>query len=465
MLSAPAVFISAQAPSLYKVSKVAVSEPGFSEISPVITKDGLIFCSDKRFSYIKDRTGFNGNRLYNLYFAEKVDSTHWGKAREIKSVRSTFFNNGPLCIASNRRTVYFTSEVETGSVSRTRNFKNHNGIFVAELSGNRLNIVKQFKYNNPNYNAGQPSITSDGKFLFFSSDMPGGMGKSDIYYCELIKGEWSEPMNLGPVINSRGTESFPFMHPSGKLYFSSDRPGGAGKLDVYFTSLYNGKWETPVRLPEPVNSKYDDFSFVASENMLTGYFSSNRLSDDDIYSFTSTIIRKTSCNVQQGNSYCYQFLEENAVKVDSVPFLFQWKFSDGQKAEGAVVEHCFKGPGKYIIHLDVVNMITKEVIFNEKMDTLLVEDIIQPYISCPDNIKLGESISFDGSKTNLPGWDIEQFYWNFDDESVAIGKEVIKKYSRPGTYEVQLIVRGKNGSAKTGEEACVSKKINIIPAQ
>ena len=66
------------------------------------------------------------------------------------------------------------------------------------------------------------------------------------------------------------------MHPSGKLYFTSNRPGGIGKLDVYSTSLYYGAWEDPVLLPEPINSASDDFAFVAEEDLQTGYFSSNR---------------------------------------------------------------------------------------------------------------------------------------------------------------------------------------------
>lgn len=464
MLSAVGGPLGAQSPSVYSVKRIPVSESGFSEISPVITSDGLIFCSDRRFSSIKDRTGYNGNRLYNFYFAEKKDSAHWGKSTEIKSERSSFFNNGPLSIAPDGKTVYFTSEVETGNITRKRKFRNHNGIFIAELSGTSLNNIKPFIYNDTKYNVGQPSISYDGKYLFFSSDMPGGFGKSDIYYCVMTNGEWSEPVNAGADVNSQAAENFPNAHPSGKLYFSSDRAGGAGKLDVYFTMLYNGKWETPVLLPEPVNSRSDDFGFVATGNMLTGYFSSNRVNDDDIYSFTSTIIRKAVCDSLQENSYCYQFLEENAAKFDSVPFLFQWKFSDGYKVEGTIVEHCFSGPGKYFVQLDVVNMVTKEVIYNEKTDTIIVEDIIQPYINGPDSFRMGENVRLDALKSNLPGWDISRYYWNFDDETIAVGQEVTKRYSRPGIYDIQLIVSGKGEADGISRESCVSKKIRVLPA-
>jgi hypothetical protein len=121
------------------------------------------------------------------------------------------------------------------------------------------------------------------------------------------------------------------MHPSGRLYFTSDRPGGFGKLDVYYTSLNNGSWEDPVLLPEPINSTSDDFAFVAEPDLQNGYFASNRRNEDDIYKFTSTIIRKASCDTLEENNYCYRFFEENAVKQDTVPFRYEWKFGDGNQ--------------------------------------------------------------------------------------------------------------------------------------
>src|ERR1035437_9824072 len=296
ILSGFSVRSSAQQPSLYEIKRMSFNSNVFSEISPVIVKDGIIFCSNRRFSSLKDRTSFDGHRLYNIYFAERKDTSDWGKPKELKSERSSRFNNGPLCIGPDGTTVYFTSEVETGKSSKKRNFKNHNGIFIATLSGNNLISLKPFKYNSPDYDVAQPSVSHDGKYLFFASDMPGGQGGSDLYYCTLKNGEWAEPVNLGPKVNSSGAENYPGINASGRLYFASDRPGGIGKLDIYFTSLTNGTWDDPVRLPEPINSTSDDFAFVTQDNLQTGYFSSNRSNSDDIYKFESTIIRKAKCD-------------------------------------------------------------------------------------------------------------------------------------------------------------------------
>jgi hypothetical protein len=452
----------AQQPSLFRVKKLSFNSTGFSEISPVIVKDGIVFCSDRRFSVLKDRTAYDGSRLYNIYLSEKIDTSAWTNPVELKSERSSLFNNGPLCFAPDGKTVYFTSEVESGKAAKKRNFKNRNGIFIAERSGSDLVSLRPFKYNNPLYDLGQPSISRDGKYLFFASDMPGGQGGSDLYYCELINGEWNSPVNLGPKVNSPSGENYPYMHSSGRLYFTSNRPGGLGKLDVYYTSLTYGVWDVPTHMPEPINSRSDDFAFVANDDLQTGYFSSNRSNNDDIYEFISTIIRKVSCDTLVENSYCYRFVEENAVKFDTLPFRYDWKFGDGTGESGVIVEHCYKGPGKYIVQLDIVNLLTKEVMRNQKTDTLLITEIEQAYISAPDRITMGQNITLSADSTNLPGWNISKYYWNFGDETVALGKNVPKTFIRPGTYNIQLIVSAEPEPGGLAKEACVSKNIVVI---
>ena len=458
-----ACLAQSEEPSVYKIRKMSFSEGIYSDISPVIIKNGIIFCSDRRFSSLKDRTGFDGKRIYNIYIVWRKDSSDWGKPQEIKGERTNLFNNGPLCIAPDGKTLYFTSETETGRASAKRKFKNHSGIFIGELEGTNLVSVRPFEYNNTAYDIGQPSISPDGKLLFFASNMPGGLGGSDLYCCELTDGKWGDPVNLGPDVNSSGIENYPFMHSSGNLYFSSDRPGGMGKMDIYFTSRNSGKWDTPERMPEPFNTPSDDFAFVADSNMQTGYFASDRLKNDDLYQFTSTIIRKAQCDTLVENNYCYEMTEENAVKFDTLPFRYEWKFGDGKTGIGASVIHCYPGPGSYLVQLDVVNLITKEVQYNEKTYNLRIVDTQQPYITCPDTAGMDRNLKFDALKTNLPGWNISKYYWNFGDETIGIGKEVNKTYKKPGVYNVQLIVTGTHGTGGINRDLCVCKNIIITP--
>jgi outer membrane protein OmpA-like peptidoglycan-associated protein len=142
---------------------------------------------------------------------------------------------------------------------------------------------------------GHPSLSSDGKMLYFISDMPGGLGKTDIYYVHLLEdGTYGKPINAGPTVNTMNREMFPFLSKKGILYFSSDGRSGLGSLDIYKSVVSDGGtvYSNSESLESPVNSVWDDFAFTLNEKDSTGYFSSNRdggKGDDDIYFFKETI--------------------------------------------------------------------------------------------------------------------------------------------------------------------------------
>jgi hypothetical protein len=452
-----------QNPGIFDVKRMNFNSGIFNEISPYIVKGKIVFCSDRRFSGIFDRTAWDGNRLFNFYQAERKDTVDFQKPSILKSSRSYLFNNGPFCFSPDGGTIYFTSEIETGVLTQNKSFKNHLGIFFAPCYNDKVGSISPFRYNNKGYDIGQPSLSSDGKYLFFASDMPGGIGGSDIYFCEMVNGEWSAPVNLGPGVNSTANENYPYIHPSGKLYFASSRTGGLGKLDLYFTAMSAGVWQPPSLLPEPINSSADDFALVADDDLRKGYFASNRASTDDIYQFSSSVKRLVTCDSIQENSYCYRFTEENAAKFDSIPFRYIWNFGDGTQDTGIVVEHCYPGPGTYTLQLDAVNLITEEIIINQKSEIVEVTDIVQPYFASPDTVNAGTTIKLSAEKTNLPEWTIGQYYWSFGDETVSTGINVDKTYRIPGVYTIQLIVSDFPQDGNSAKETCVSKKIVVIP--
>jgi len=448
---------------LYVAKDLSFNKPLSSEIAPVITKDGILFCSDKRTTTLTETTTYDDEHLYHIYFAGKNDTLKTSKPVEIKGINNPVLYYGPLCIASDGKTVYFTSGVLTGKATRRKNTINPRGLYIGQLVGTSIVRAKPFEYNSTKYSIAQPSLSPDGKYLFFASDMPGGQGGSDLYYCELVNNKWSSPVNLGNKVNSIYKENYPYMHSSGRLYFNSDRLVGMGGMDVYYTTQFQGKWQNPVHLPAEINSSYDDFAFVADENMQTGYFASNRNNgNDDIFRFASTTIRKEICDTLQYNNYCYEFVDENATKFDSIPFLYKWNFGDGTQAEGIRVEHCFKGPGIFMVTLDVTNLLTKKVQKNEKTLRMEITDIEQAFISSPDVWTAGKPLTMNADSTNLPGWNIKLYYWNFGDDSVATGKEVSKTYNKPGTYNIQLMVTSEPDGTHGVRETCVFKNINVI---
>ncbi len=138
---------------------------------------------------------------------------------------------------------------------------------------------------------GQPSVTADGKILYFASAREESLGGIDIYQSKKKStGKWSKAENLGHVINTKGNDKSPFMHSdSHTLYFSSDGRFGMGGFDIYFSTLQkNGEWSEPLNIGYPINTKDDDLGFIVSTNGKKAFFSSNKLDGKggwDIYSF------------------------------------------------------------------------------------------------------------------------------------------------------------------------------------
>lgn len=148
-------------------------------------------------------------------------------------------------------------------------------------------LQPEFPYNSKDYNVGQPALHPNGQVLFFTSDMPGGAGGKDIYYCRKSGDKWGLPINAGPLVNTNGNEMFPYIDPSGRLYFSSDKWPGLGGLDIFSVGLdttYRALSQ-PRNEGAPFNSPKNDFGVLIEPNQNKGYFSSDRRGNDDIYIF------------------------------------------------------------------------------------------------------------------------------------------------------------------------------------
>ncbi|MFZ2285453.1 MAG: PKD domain-containing protein [Bacteroidales bacterium] len=455
--------LSGQGKGTFEVTRVTGISSGSDEMAPVILSDGILFCSNRKTNPFLTKKNFGGVRLYELYFAPFDTGGEPGKPVRFATNLGSDANIGPASVTADGNTLWFTRNYAPGRKMR-KNQPNRLGLFTARRSGSQWTDIQPFEYNNTEYNLSYPYVSDDGRYLFFCSDMPGSLGKYDIYLCESINGKWSAPTNLGNTVNSPDAEIHPFLHSSGRLYFASDCPGGIGGLDIWFSTLAYGSWTKPVALDEPINSEADDFAFYAVRGGLQGYFSSNRQNfNDDIYRFASTIIRRSACDTLQKNSYCYEFIEENALKQDTARtgFRWEWDFGDGTRAVGITAEHCYKGPGVYDVTLDIVNLITGAIEKRQASYELEITDIEQPVITAPDRIRAGEKLVLNAGATYLPGMEIGRYYWNFGDETVATGLEVTKTYPLPGRYNIQLIVSSVPGAGGVVREVCVCKDIEV----
>lgn len=248
--------------------------------------DRVVFCSARDTTVgIQRRAAWNNESFLDLYSARRQPNGDLIDAKAVQGNVNSKFHDGPAVVAPDGSLWY----------TRTSSVKSKNGvqrlsILHAQRDGDGWKGSEPFMYNNPECSVGHPAISSDGRWFFFVSDMPGGYGGTDIYVCENRGGQWGEPRNLGPGVNTARNEVFPFMAADGTLYFSSSGLPGLGGLDVFAAKPgANGEFAFAMNVGAPVNGPKDDFAFVIDPAGLSGYFTSNRpggAGGDDVYAFT-----------------------------------------------------------------------------------------------------------------------------------------------------------------------------------
>lgn len=270
----------------YEILNTSINTIG-SDMGPAFYKDKLIFSSTSIGT--KSGATYKWNELPYL----KMYSAKIGPYGDLNSVEpfapklKTAYHDGPVSLDSKKDIIYLTrNNVAKGKSSKSREGVVNLKIFLGKLEEGEWKLTGSFRYNSDEYSVGHPSIDKEGKVLYFASDMPGGYGKSDIYFSVLSNGQWSKPFNLGPKINTEGNEFFPFISYDGVLYFASDGHGGLGGLDIYFSVPERGIFNSIENMGYPVNSPKDDFGLALDSTGVKGYFSSNRArgkGDDDLY--------------------------------------------------------------------------------------------------------------------------------------------------------------------------------------
>lgn len=229
----------------------------------------------------------------DLYIADKDTTTgQLSNPTLLGGDINTEYNESSTAFTKDGKTVYFTrNNFLDGKKGKDKNKTIRLKLYKATKSGdnNWINVV-ELPFDNKDYSVAHPALSPDGKRLYFSSDMPGTMGMSDLWYVDILGNDtYGTPINLGPEINTAARESFPYISEKNNLYFSSDGRSGLGGYDIFVTPLdKDGKPGTITNLGAPSNSAQDDFGFIINEDKRMGYVSSNRDSDDgsmgdDIY--------------------------------------------------------------------------------------------------------------------------------------------------------------------------------------
>ncbi|MEZ5024576.1 MAG: hypothetical protein R2728_15220 [Chitinophagales bacterium] len=252
----------------------------YSELSLLPFGDEQILVSDRGIMDKKNR--WSGNAPFNLYLRNDI-----GETELMSSKLNSSYNDGPVTIYD-KTLMYVTTTNRTGQIDpKTRQMVYRLNISKAEYKDGKWQVNEVPELSDKRYSYAHPSLSADGKTLYFVSDRPGGFGATDIYKCMIGDGSISEPENMGPAINTQYEEQFPFIHESGYLFFSSRRKGGKGGLDIYYSKkLSYHDWSDAELMSGDINTQAHESSIYLNKDMSAGYFTSNRMGghgSDDIY--------------------------------------------------------------------------------------------------------------------------------------------------------------------------------------
>lgn len=203
------------------------------------------------------------------------------------------------------------------------------------------------------------------KIIFATDELSDSQGM-DLYVIEHRNGQWSQPLRLGPEINSSKDEVFPYWSADGRLYFASNGRPGHGGFDIYHSRKKAGVWSEAYNLGSPVNSSQDDIAYVDHGKGNTGYFCSNRSKKNGryeygAYSFKRILPDLSNCMVQSLSMGCYGF-SHGELALSSYGSYLQWDLGDGTVVNGEAIRHCYKEPGIYEVVLREMDVKTGQVL-------------------------------------------------------------------------------------------------------
>lgn len=269
----------------------------FSDYGASFYKNTLVFASarDTGGVFVKKHSWTNQS-FTNLYGSLMADNGSLLKPEKFsKKINSKYHESTPV-FTNDGSTMYFTrNNYLNGKKGRDSEKGVLLKLYKATKNEGEWDNVSELPFNSNQYSCAHPALSPDEKTLYFSSNMPGSKGMSDIYKVAILfDGNFGKPINLGDKINTQAKETFPFISKNNELYFASDGHPGLGGLDVFVAQLNENDTHGKIKnVGEPVNSNFDDFGFIIDTNSNNGFFSSNRENDnlgyDDIYRFTETI--------------------------------------------------------------------------------------------------------------------------------------------------------------------------------
>lgn len=307
----------------YRIQNLELINSKQSEFGIGFFYQDLVFGSQRiksNYASIHGRTNEGFSDLYRAAYNSALDRFDSPTLMD-RSINSEY-NEGSFTYDSQSQIAYFT---------RCKKEPAQCQIFKAHYNKGKWVNVERISFDNDNYDFAHPALSKDGRTLFFSSNMPGGLGGHDIWKTFVTKsGKVGRPVNLGANINTSQDEMFPFVLADSVLLYSSKGHVGMGGMDIYYSKMTNGVYEIPVNVGAPINSTQDDFSIIINDDLNGGYFCSNRNyieKSDDIYAFYHNIFLE-DIRGKVADSLTFQALEGVRINFTNIYGKQDVAFSD-----------------------------------------------------------------------------------------------------------------------------------------
>lgn len=451
---------SAAGQEYYSVRKHTRISTSLDEAAAVPVEDGVVYITESTSVGASSPIDPEGRRLFTMfYFREKG-----GLKRPFIEALVTPRHEGPASFTADYQTMVFCQQ---RPVRENRDF-DPLGLYFAEKQGEDWVNIRPYEHNDPYAWLFSPSLSPDGKTLYFAANFEDAIGGFDIYRSTLQGNSWSEPENLGPTVNTEGEELYPVAHPSGKLYFSSNgHDEDLAGYDIFETTSVEGRWAPVRKLPAPFNTLSDDYHVWFSEDFKSGFLTSNRRSGSkEIFTFGTDIPAFESPEPIKKTYYKYRLRDRKLDTVDHNLFRYSWLINDTLELPGHEVIYQFPDTGTYVCKLQVYDLELDTLVEGQTVNTLRIRLNEQAVISAPDTVRVRQPVVFDGTSTYLPGFNIGRYLWEFGDGSYGEGVRITHTFDYPGTYRVILGVEERRENRRDEPEVRSNfKEIVVLPEQ
>ena len=407
--------------------------------------------------------GWNDQPTLDIYLAQNIAGT-FKNPDLVEGDVNTKFNEGTVAISNDNKTMFFTRNAyEDGDYQKNEEGVSQLKIYQAKFVNDEWQDIKPLPFTSKDYATANPSLGPDNNYLYFSSNMPGGFGNSDIYRVKINDdSSFGEPENLGEKINTEGRENFPFVDNEGRLFFSSDGHLGFGGLDVFYIKLQNKDQENPKNAAQPVNSSADDFSFTYIANKKTGYVASNRgenPSNDNIYQLDliepldETMLDilvtdvETNSPIEKAEVAIYDN-QQNMIKKSSTQ-------EDGHTQHKVISEM------KYDIQVNAIDYESNSKNISAKGESMNITIPLEPVVEVIDTITIDNKIFFAFDKAKIKeeaAFELDKIVKILDENpelSIKITSHTDKR--GPESYNMRLSQRRAENTLKYFIEAGIDE--------